>query len=41
MDRILAAQPCDETELMSISGVGPKLVEKHGAHILRMLGPAN
>jgi DNA topoisomerase-3 len=41
MDSILAAQPCDETELMSISGVGPKLVEKYGAHILRMLGPAD
>jgi hypothetical protein len=38
MDGILAAQPADEEELLSVSGVGPKLVEKHGAQILRMLG---
>lgn len=38
MDGILAAHPSDEEELLSVSGVGPKLVEKHGAQILRILG---
>ena len=30
MDNILDARPSDADELMSVSGVGPKLVEKHG-----------
>jgi DNA topoisomerase III len=37
LDGILASQPSTEQELLSISGVGPKLVERHGAQILRML----
>jgi DNA topoisomerase-3 len=40
MDGIVAAQPADETELLSVSGVGPKLVEKHGLEILRMVEAA-
>jgi DNA topoisomerase-3 len=41
MDGIVAAQPSDEAELLNVSGVGPKFVEKHGAEILRMLSAAN
>jgi DNA topoisomerase-3 len=40
MDNILAANPSNAAELISVSGVGPKLVEKHGAEILQMLAAA-
>jgi superfamily II DNA helicase RecQ len=40
MDGIVAAQPADEAELLNVSGVGPKLVEKHGLEILRMVEAA-
>ena len=37
MESILEAQPSDEAGLLAISGVGPKLVERYGPHILRVL----
>ena len=38
LDGILEAEPSSEAELLTVSGVGPKLVEKYGAQILRVLG---
>jgi hypothetical protein len=37
LDGILEAEPSTEAELLAVSGVGPKLVEKYGAQILRVL----
>jgi DNA topoisomerase III len=38
LDGILESEPSIEAELLTVSGVGPKLVEKYGAQILRVLG---
>jgi superfamily II DNA helicase RecQ len=37
LDGILEAAPSTEAELLGVSGAGPKLVEKYGAQILRVL----
>lgn len=34
---IVSAQPDSESELLEVTGIGPKIVEKYGAHILRVL----
>ena len=38
LDGILDAEPSSEAELLTVSGIGPKLVEKYAAQILRVLG---
>ena len=38
LDGILDSEPFSEAELLTVSGVGPKLVEKYAAQILRVLG---
>ena len=37
LDSIIAARPANVSELLGIGGVGPRLIEKYGAQILRVL----
>ncbi len=37
LDSIVENAPSSEAELLAISGIGPKLVEKYGAQLLRLL----
>jgi superfamily II DNA helicase RecQ len=37
LEGIAATRPANESELLSVPGIGPKIVEKYGAQIIRVL----